>query len=77
MIASPVTALFTGINVYFDKIESFGEHDDAAGVNLPDETPKVGNGPLVRSLSHHVGIWFEDTLHAGAKAVNHHTRPDV
>ena len=47
---------------YFDEIESLGEHDDTAGVGLPDETPKIGNRPLVGSLSHHIGIWFEYTL---------------
>lgn len=49
---------------YFDKVESLGEHDDATGIGLPDETPKIGNGPLVGSLSHHIGIWFEYTLHS-------------
>lgn len=54
----PSASLIKGAT-HFDEIERLREHDDAAGVHLPNETPEVGDGPLVRSLGHDVRVRFE------------------
>lgn len=46
----------------FDEVKRLGEHNDTAGVDRPYKPPKVGYGPLIRSLSHHVRVGFQYTL---------------